>query len=66
MYYFENDPLKAVYDDLWGDKSPSQFDCVLNLQGSLQTDFMAASGHVYIQPLLHMAPVPSGHFLKTF
>lgn len=41
-YYFEDDPLQQVYEDLYRDKTPTQFDAVLALKGMAQEAFYEA------------------------
>jgi len=47
MYYFENDPLKSVYDDLYGDRKPTHFDQVMLLKGKAKDAFEDAAGDCY-------------------
>lgn len=41
-YYFEDDPLREVYEDLYRDKAPTHFDDVLALKGMAQGAFCEA------------------------
>ena len=46
MYYFENDPLQQVYEDLYKDKTPTHFDKVMELKGTLCHAFCEAMNKI--------------------
>ncbi|MBL1259815.1 MAG: hypothetical protein COB33_004685 [Thiotrichaceae bacterium] len=47
MYYFENDPLQSVYDDLYGGRTPTHFDQVMRLKGKAKDAFEDAPEDCY-------------------
>lgn len=47
MYYFDNDPLESVYRDLADGKTPTHFDQLLALQGTVKEDFHMISEKLY-------------------
>jgi len=47
MYYFENDPLQSVYDDLYGGRTPTHFDQVMLLKDKAKDAFEDAAEDCY-------------------